>query len=110
MTLRHHKFPVSAVWLADHPADDDVHAFETTVIRHLTGGGSYRVGSGTADRESGRIPRAGLLALQADFSDNGKPLRYMAPTPKASAEAAGRHGIAESSTLAAAGSRLSAGR
>lgn len=99
MTFAHPEYLVSTGWLADHLADDDVRVFETTVLLHLTGGGSYRVESGKAEYESGHIPRAGFLDLQAHFSDNDKPLRFMMPSPEAFAEAAGRHGISETSKL-----------
>ena len=99
MPFTHPEFLVSTGWLADHLSDDDVRVFDTSVILRLPGEGSYRVESGRADYESGHIPSAGFLDLQADFSDNDKPLRFMMPSPEAFAEAAGRHGISESSKL-----------
>ena len=99
MTFTHPEFLVSTDWLAEHLADDDVRVFETTVLLNLTGGGRYRVESGKADYESGHIPRAGFLDLQADFSDNSSSLRFMMPSSEAFAAAAGRHGISETSKL-----------
>ena len=37
--------------------------------------------------------------MQAEFSDNEQPYRFMMPSAEAFAEAAGRHGISESSKL-----------
>ena len=54
---------------------------------------------GAEEYESGHVPGAGFLDLQADFSDNDQPWRFMMPSAGAFAEAAGRHGILESSKL-----------
>ena len=99
MSFANPEFLVSTDWLAGHLADDDVRVFETTVFLHLGDGGGYRVDSGRADYESGHIPGSGFLDIQADFSDNDQPFRFMMPSAEAFAEAAGRHGIAETSRL-----------
>ena len=72
--------------------------FETTVFLHR-GDGGVRAESGQAQYETGHIPGAGFLDLQADFSDNDQPYRFMMPSAEAFAEAAGRHGISETSKL-----------
>ena len=99
MAFAHPEFLVSTDWLAEHLADDDVRVFETTVFLRPRDGGGYRVESGRAEYESGHIPGAGFLDLQGDFSDNDQQLRFMMPSAEAFAEAAGRHGISESSKL-----------
>ena len=98
MAFAHPEFLVSTDWLAEHLADEDVRIFETTVFLHR-GDGGVRAESGRAQYETGHIPGAGFLDLQADFSDNGQPFRFMMPSGAAFAEAAGRHGISESSKL-----------
>ena len=99
MAFENPEFLVSTDWLAEHLADNDVRIFETTVFLHPRDGGGYRVESGRAEYESGHVPGAGFLDLQSDFSDNDQPFRFMMPSAEAFAEAAGRHGISESSKL-----------
>ena len=99
MAFAHPEFLVSTDWLAEHLADDDVRVFETTVFLRPRDGGGFQVEPGRAEYESGHIPGAGFLDLQGDFSDTGQSLRFMMPSAEAFAEAAGRHGISESSKL-----------
>ena len=98
MAFAHPEFLVSTDWLAEHLADEDVRVFETTVFLHR-GDGGVRAESGRNEYETGHIPKAGFLDLQADFSDNDQPYRFMMPSAAAFAEAAGQHGISESSRL-----------
>ncbi len=98
MAFAHPEFLVSTDWLAEHLADEDVRVFETTVFLHR-GDGDVRAESGRNEYETGHIPGAGFLDLQADFSDNDQPYRFMMPSAAAFAEAAGRHGISEASRL-----------
>ena len=99
MTFQHPEHLVSTDWLAEHLGDPDVRVFESTVFLRPRDGGGYRVESGRAEYDSGHIPGAGFLDLQADFSDNEQRLRFMMPSADAFADAAGRHGISETSTL-----------
>ena len=99
MAFAHPEFLVSTDWLAEHLIDDDVRVFETTVFLRPRDGGGRLVESGRAEYESGHVPGAGFLDLQGDFSDNEQRLRFMMPSAEAFAEAAGRHGISESSKL-----------
>ncbi len=99
MTFQHPEHLVSTDWLAEHLSDPDVRVFESTVFLRPRDGGGYRVESGRAEYDSGHIPGAGFLDLQADFSDNEQHLRFMMPSADAFADAAGRHGISETSTL-----------
>ena len=98
MAFAHPEFLVSTHWLAERLADDDVRVFETTVFLHR-GDGTVRAESGRSAYETGHIPGSGFLDLQADFSDNDQPYRFMMPSAAAFAEAAGRHGISETSKL-----------
>jgi thiosulfate/3-mercaptopyruvate sulfurtransferase len=99
MTFAHPEYLVSTDWLAEHLEQPDVRVFESTVFLRPRDGGGYRVESGRAEYESGHIPAAGYLDLQAEFSDNSQRLRFMMPSAEAFAEAAGRHGISETSKL-----------
>ncbi len=99
MAFANPEFLVSTDWLAEHMAEDDVRVFETTVFLRPRDGGGYRVESGRSEYESGHVPGAGFLDLQGDFSDNDQRFRFMMPLAEAFAEAAGRHGISESSKL-----------
>lgn len=98
MAFAHPEYLVSTHWLAEYLADDDVRVFETTVFLHR-GDGTVRAESGRSAYETGHIPGSGFLDLQADFSDNDQPYRFMMPSAVAFAEAAGRHGISETSKL-----------
>lgn len=99
MTFTNPEFLVSTEWLSEHLTDNNVRVFETTVFLHPREGGGYRVESGRSEYESGHIPGAGFLDLQGDFSDNDQRFRFMMPSAEAFADAAGRHGISESSKL-----------
>ena len=99
MAFAHPEYLVSTHWLAEHLADADVRVFETTVFLHAVEGGGRRAESGRSAYETGHIPGAGFLDLQADFSDNDQPYRFMMPSAQAFAEAAGRHGISDTSKL-----------
>ena len=98
MAFENPEFLVSTDWLAARLADENVLVFETTVFLHRSDGG-VRAESGRSEYEKGHIPGAGFLDLQADFSDNNRPYRFMMPSAPAFAEAAGRHGISETSKL-----------
>lgn len=98
MAFAHPEYLVSTDWLDEHLGNDNVRVFETTVFLHR-GEGGVRVESGRAEYDTGHIPGAGFLELQAEFSDNDQPYRFMMPSPDAFADAAGRHGITESSKL-----------
>ncbi|MYC34244.1 MAG: sulfurtransferase [Chloroflexi bacterium] len=98
MAFTHPEYLVSTDWLAEHLGEDDVRVFETTVFLHR-GEGGVRAESGRAEYETGHIPGAGFLELQAEFSDNDQPYRFMMPSAEAFADAAGRHGISETTKL-----------
>ncbi|MXZ90999.1 MAG: sulfurtransferase [Chloroflexi bacterium] len=98
MAFAHPEYLVSTDWLAERLEDEDVRVFETTVFLHR-GEAGVRAESGRAEYDTGHILGAGFLELQGEFSDNDQPYRFMMPSPEAFAEAAGRHGITESSRL-----------
>lgn len=93
------EFLVGTDWLAEHLDDPDLRLFECTVFLRPRDEGGYRVESGRAEYEAARIPNAGFLDLQRDFSDNDQRLRFMMPSRAAFAEAAGRHGISNDSRI-----------
>ena len=99
MAFAYPQFLVSTDWLAEHLADYDVRVVEATVFLRLRDGGGYRVEPGRGEYESEHVPGAGFLDLQGDFSDNDQCFRFMMPSAEVFAEAAGRHGISESSNL-----------
>ena len=99
MSFAHPEYLVSTDWLAEHLEDEDVRVFESTVFLRPRDGGGYRVESGRAEYDSGHIPGAGFLDLQADFSDNSQRLRFMMPSAAEFAASAGRQGISETSKL-----------
>ena len=80
MAFAHPEFLVATDWLAERLADDDVRLFEKTVFLHLRDG-RRRIESGRREYEAGHIPGSGFLDLQADFSNNGQPWRFMMPRP-----------------------------
>ena len=59
----------------------------------------YRVVPGLAEYEAGHIPGAVFLDLQAELSDPGTRLRFMAPSPERFAEGIGRLGIGNDSRV-----------
>ena len=99
MPFAHPEYLVSTDRLAQHLNDPDVRVFESTVFLRPRDGGGYRVESGRAEYDSGHIPGAGYLDLQADFSDNSQRLRFMMPSAEEFAASAGRQGISETSKL-----------
>ncbi len=100
MAFAHPEFLVSTEWLAEHLSDENVRLFEaTTLLGFRDDGGGYLIDSGRPGYETGHIPGAGFLDLPEDFSDDEKNLRFMMPSAEAFADAAGRHGISESSKL-----------
>jgi thiosulfate/3-mercaptopyruvate sulfurtransferase len=96
-TWRHPEAIVSGDWLEAHLADPDLRIYDcTTYLRYEEGAGRpYRVESGRADWQAGHIPGAMHLDLQADFSVDDAPTRFMRRSPEKCAAAFARHGVAE---------------
>ncbi|MEM1299665.1 MAG: rhodanese-like domain-containing protein [Pseudomonadota bacterium] len=92
------KYPdaiVSGAWLEANLGDPSLRIYDcTTYLRYEEGTGRpYRVESGRADWEAGHIPGSAYLDLQADFSDDAAPTRFMRLSPEATASAFARLGV-----------------
>lgn len=94
---RHPEAIVEGAWLEAHLGEPDLRVYDCgTHLHYEVGTGRpYRVESGRADWESGHIPGAGYLDLQADFSDDDAPTRFMRLSPEATAAAFARHGVGD---------------
>ncbi|MEM7423154.1 MAG: rhodanese-like domain-containing protein [Pseudomonadota bacterium] len=94
----HWRYPEAIVdgdWLAANLEDPSLRIYDcTTYLRYETGTGEpYRVESGRSDWEDGHIPGSVYLDLQADFSDDRAPTRFMRLTPEDTAAAFADHGV-----------------
>lgn len=96
-TYRHPEAIVTGDWLEANLGDPALRIYDCTFYLHYEEGTGrpYAVESGRADYEDGHIPGAGFLDLQADFSDDGAPTRFMHLTPAATAAAFGRLGLGD---------------
>ncbi len=92
---RHSDSIVSGTWLEANLGDPRLRIYDcTTYLRYEEGTGRpYRVESGKTDWETGHIPGSVYLDLQADFSDDAAPTRFMRLSPEATANAFARFGI-----------------
>ncbi len=97
----HPELIVQGSWLEANLSDSNLRIFDcTTYLRYEVGTGRpYRVESGRADWEKGHIPGSTYLDLQADFSDNDAPTRFMRLSPKDTAAAFARFGVDASSRV-----------
>ena len=103
-TYVHPEAIVSTGWLAEHLDDARLRVFECTTYLHYLEAGAdapYRVVSGRADFERGHIPGAGFLDIQNELSRDDSPphLRFTMLPPDELAEALGRAGIGDGSTV-----------
>lgn len=94
------KYPdaiVSGAWLEDNLRDPNLRIYDcTTYLLYEQGTGRpYRVQSGLADWEAAHIPGSIYLDLQADFSDDAAPTRFMRRSPEATAAAFARFGVGQ---------------
>ena len=96
-TWRHPEAIVSGGWLEAHLSDPELRIYDcTTYLVYEEGTGRpYRVESGRADWQEGHIPGAVHLDLQADFSDDAAPTRFMRLSPEETAAAFARHGVSD---------------
>ena len=99
MAFAHPEFLVSTAWLAEHLADAEVRVSRPRCSCITSKAAAVAPNPDGARTRPGTSPGSGFLDLQADFSDNEQPYRFMMPSPAAFAQAAGRHGISDSSTL-----------
>ena len=77
--------------------DPDLRIYDCTVyLRYEENTGRpYRVESGRADYETGHIPGARFLDLQAELSQDDAPTRFMRLPPQALTDAFARAGVSE---------------
>lgn len=86
---------VSGAWLESNLSDPSLRIFDcTTYLRYEEGSGRpYRVESGLTDWQAGHIPGSTYLDLQADFSLDDAPTRFMRRSPDDTAEAFAKQGV-----------------
>ncbi len=92
---------VGGDWLEAQFGDPDLRIYDcTTYLRYEEGTGRpYRVESGRSDWEAGHIPGSMHLDLQAEFSEDNAPTRFMRLSPEATAAAFARHGVGETARV-----------
>jgi thiosulfate/3-mercaptopyruvate sulfurtransferase len=95
----HPEFLVGTEWLAAHLDDPKVAVFDCTTHLIPDPKATYTVLPGRADFEKGHIPGAQFIDIQADLSDTGQALRFMAPQPEALAAAMRRFGVSRDSRV-----------
>lgn len=88
---------VSGEQLEAQLSDPNLRIFDCTFYLKYGQGDEhpYRYVSGRADYESGHIPGAGFLELQADFSDPEARHLMTLPRAEVAAEAFARHGVSD---------------
>ncbi len=94
-------FLATTEWLAEHLDDPGLRILECTVFLrpHEDGSPGYDVVPGRSEWAAGHIPRAGFADLHGDLSDRTSPLRFMTPPAEQFAEAMGRYGVGDDSTV-----------
>lgn len=92
---------VSTDWLAAHLNDPDLRIFDATVHLRPANPGPYKIESGRADYEAGRIPGAAFADLAHEFSDTRSPLAFTMPPVERFAETLGRAGVGQTSRVVA---------
>lgn len=86
---------VETDWLSDHLEDPDLRIFDCTTHLIPDTDKVFTVKSGLADYQSGHIPGAGYLDLQADLSDPAGQYRFTTPGAEAFATALGAKGLCD---------------
>ena len=96
-TWHHPEAIVSGDWLEAHLADPNLRIYDCTTYPRYEEGTErpYRVESGRADWEAGHIPGAMHLDLQADFSEDDAPTRFMRRSPAECSAKFARHGMGD---------------
>jgi len=95
----HPEFRIDTAWLAARLEDRALVVLDCTTHLIPDPKATYTVLPGRADFEKGHIPGAQFVDLQADLSDPGQALRFMAPRPEALAAALARFGIGNDSRV-----------
>ncbi len=91
----HPEFLIDTETLERRLGDPGLRVFDCTTHLIPDPKATYQVVPGRADFEKGHVPGAQFIDLQADLSDNGQRLRFMAPSAEAFAAAMGRFGVGE---------------
>ncbi len=92
---------VSTEWLAAHLGDPSLRLFDVTVHLRPSTPGPYRIESGRADYQGGRIPGAAFLDLGSELSDRNAPLPFTRPPLAQIATALGAAGVGPDSQVVA---------
>lgn len=95
----HPEFRVDTAWLAARLEDPAVVVLDCTTHLIPDPKATYTVLPGREDFEKGHIPGAQFVDIQADLSDPGQALRFMAPPPEALAAAMRRFGVGRASRV-----------
>ena len=94
-------FLATTDWLAGHLGDPQLRVLECTVFLRPRDDGQpgYAVVPATKEFEEGHIPGAVYADLANDLSDRSSQLRFMMPPAAQFAEAMGRYGVGDNSTV-----------
>ncbi len=95
----HPEYLVDTAWLAGRLDDPKVVVFDCTTHLLPASDAPYRVVPGRTDFEAGHIPGAQFIDIQADLSDPGQALRFMALPPEALAATMRRLGVSRDSRV-----------
>lgn len=88
-------------WLAEHLDDTNLRILDCTVFLRPSAAGrpGYSAISGRDDWAKGHIPGSVFADLQHDLSDRDHRLRFMMPPPSQFAEAMGRYGVGDGTSV-----------
>jgi thiosulfate/3-mercaptopyruvate sulfurtransferase len=95
----HPEFLIDTEALERQLGDPDLRVFDCTTNLIPDTKTTYQAVPGRADFEKGHIPGAQFIDLQADLSDHGLRLRFMAPSAEEFAAAMRRFGVGEGSRV-----------
>ncbi|HEV7995927.1 MAG TPA: sulfurtransferase [Stellaceae bacterium] len=95
----HPEFLIDTEALERQLGDPDLRVFDCTTNLIPDPKTTYQAVPGRADFEKGHIPGAQFIDLQADLSDHGLRLRFMAPSAEEFAAAMRRFGVGEGSRV-----------
>jgi len=95
----HPEFRIDTAWLAARLEDRALVVLDCTTHLIPDPKATYTVLPGRADFETGHVPGAQFVDIQADLSDARQALRFMAPPPEAIAAAMRRFGVGRASRV-----------
>lgn len=90
---------VSTSWLADHLGADDLRVYDCTVVLRPGAAGGFVAESARPSWEQGHVPTSGFADLTADLSRSDTGLRFVVPPADELADAFGRLGIGDDTTV-----------